>query len=255
MGRVTIGLSLAILLAAVCSVTVSSVTVSSVIGGEQDIGREQATPSGKSGDDQTTKPAASKPADGKSSASAQKSARSKGKKIPGFTGEREAAAMTFVRTNHPELAELLDQLKTNDPDHYQRAIRDLFKSSERLAQLEERNPQRYPLELSMWKVDSRILVLLARLTMSPEPAVEDQLRQAVAEQFQLRKQLLAAEQQRVEQHLAELKADLDDLEQHEQEHIEQRMAKLLSQASRSQAKVKRSSPGKRVGNDQKADRE
>ncbi|HEY5314586.1 MAG TPA: hypothetical protein VIK18_18785 [Pirellulales bacterium] len=210
-----------ILLAAVCSVT----------------GREQDSPPGKSPESKTA-------------AGAQKPARGKGKKLPGFTGEREAAAMTFVRTNHPELAELLEQLKSSDPGQYQRAIRDLFKSSERLAQLEERQPQRYPLELGLWKVNSRIQVLLARLTMSPEPAVEDQLRQAVAEQIDLRKQLLAVEQQRMEQRLAELKADRDDLEQHEQERIEQRMVKLLSEASRSRPLVKRKSQGKRATNDQ-----
>lgn len=231
--RVTIWLSLAILLAAVCSVT----------------GREKDSPAGKSSEGKA------KTTDGKSSAGGQKSTRAKGKKIPGFTGEREAAAMTFVRTNHPELAELLDQLKSSDPGQYQRAIRDLFKSSERLAQLEERNPQRYPLELSMWKVNSRIQVLLARLTMSSDPAVEDQLRQAVAEQLELRKQLLTSEQQRLAQRLAELKADLDDLEQHEQERIEQRMTKLLSEASRSRPLVKHGANGKRGTSEAKADRE
>ena len=60
------------------------------------------------------------------------------KRVSGFTEEREAAAMTFVRMNHPELASLLDQLKLNDVAEYQRAIRELFHSSEKLAQLQER---------------------------------------------------------------------------------------------------------------------
>ena len=64
---------------------------------------------------------------------------------------REAAAMTFVRMNHPELATLLDQLKLNDLPEYQRAIRELFHSSEKLAQLQERNPKRYPWN---WKLGS-----------------------------------------------------------------------------------------------------
>jgi hypothetical protein len=240
--RVTIWLPLAIVLVAVCSVT----------------GREKESPVAKSGGDATTssdRKADAKSTDAKPGASAQKPARAKGKKIPGFTGEREAAAMTFVRTNHPELAELLEQLKTSDPSQYQRAIRDLFKSSERLAQVEERNPQRYPLELSMWKVNSRIQVLVARLTMSPEPAVEDQLRQALAEQLDLRKQLLVGDQQRLEQRLAELKIERDDLEQHAQQRIEQRVNKLLSEASKSRPLVKRNGQGKRVTSEAKTDRE
>ncbi|HEX3872071.1 MAG TPA: hypothetical protein VHV77_16620, partial [Pirellulales bacterium] len=49
--------------------------------------------------------------DKKNEAASKKSSKGKTKNISGFTKEREAAALTFVRTHHAELAELLEQLK------------------------------------------------------------------------------------------------------------------------------------------------
>src|SRR5690242_13764878 len=62
------------------------------------------------------------------------------------TPEREAAVLTFVQRNHAELADLLAALKTNDPQQYERAIRDIFRTTERLAQIQERDPLQYELE-------------------------------------------------------------------------------------------------------------
>jgi hypothetical protein len=160
------------------------------------------------------------------------------KRVSGFTEEREAAAMTFVRMNHPELAALLDQLKLNDVSEYQRAIRELFHSSEKLAQLQERNPKRYPMELEAWKLNSRIRLLVARLTMSPDPKIEDELRQALVQQVGQRKAALNDERERLESRMAELKEQLKKLDEQQTNSVEQRMAKLLSDASRSRSELK-----------------
>ncbi len=160
------------------------------------------------------------------------------KRVAGFTEEREAAAMTFVRMNHPELATLLDQLKVNDLAEYQRAIRELFHSSEKLAQIQERNPKRYPMELEAWKLNSRIRLLVARLTMSPDPKIEDELRQSLVQQLGLRKAALNDERERLEGRVAELKEQLKKLDQEQTNSVEQRMAKLLSDASRSRSELK-----------------
>ena len=68
------------------------------------------------------------------------------------TPEREAAARTFVSRHHPELVALLDHLQTSEPKQYQRAVRELFRASERLAQFREQDEGRYALELETWKV-------------------------------------------------------------------------------------------------------
>jgi hypothetical protein len=165
------------------------------------------------------------------------------KRVAGFTEEREAAAMTFVRMNHPELAALLDQLKLNDVSEYQRAIRELFHSSEKLAQLQERNPKRYPMELEAWKLNSRIRLLVARLTMSPDPKIEDELRQALVQQVGLRKATLEDDRERLQHRVAELNEQLKKLDEQQNASVEQRMAKLLSDASRSHSELKASHEG------------
>src|SRR5438132_8650434 len=69
-------------------------------------------------------------------------------KLPTFTPEREAAALTFVRQHHSELADLLSELKTSNEAEYQRAIAELFRKSEQLADTQARDPRRYELELA-----------------------------------------------------------------------------------------------------------
>ncbi len=138
---------------------------------------------------------------------------------------------------------MLDQLKLNDVAEYQRAIRELFHSSEKLAQVQERNPKRYPMELEAWKLNSRIRLLVARLTMSPDPKVEDELRQALVQQIGQRKASLTEERERLESRIVELKEQLDKLDQQQTKSVEQRMARLLSEASRSHSEIKAAHEG------------
>ncbi len=85
-----------------------------------------------------------------------------------ITPEREAAVNTFVSLHHAELESLLKKLKTSNPKQYDKAVRELYLTSERLAQLHESEPQRYELELQAWQVQSRVQLLTAKITMSPD---------------------------------------------------------------------------------------
>ncbi|HWA98959.1 MAG TPA: hypothetical protein VG713_10725 [Pirellulales bacterium] len=163
----------------------------------------------------------------------KKNGGKKTRHVSGFTEEREAAALTFVRTHYPELAELIEQLKDANPVEYQRAIRDLFLSSERLAQIEERNPARYELELQDWKLSSRIQVLVARLSMKSSEVVEQELRQTLAEQTDVREQLLMADVDRARAKLNEAEGHLSEFRSRRESIVEERLAKLLEQARES----------------------
>jgi hypothetical protein len=171
----------------------------------------------------------------------KKSSKTKGRFLAGFTKEREAAALTFVRSHHPELADLLAQLKAANVTEYQRAIRDLFLSSEHLAQIEERNPQRYDLELQNWRVNSRIQLLVARMTMQPSPALESELRQVLAERIEVREQLLEFEHERAQSRLAETNARLEEFRKDRSTLVDTWLEELLEQA-RSTASVEKQTP-------------
>src|SRR5437667_2174995 len=118
---------------------------------------------------------ASAPAAG--SASPRKEAKAKPSIL--VTPEREAAVLTFVQRNHAELADLLAALKTNEPEQYERAIRDIFRTTERLAQIQERDPLQYELEIAAWTSQSRVELLAAKLKMGPSDDLIKQLREAL----------------------------------------------------------------------------
>lgn len=157
---------------------------------------------------------------------------------PAFTHEREAAALTFVGAHHPELVDLLGTLKKSNKAEYQRAIRELFRQSERLASIQEKNPRRYDFELQDWKLNSRIQMLVARLTMSHDPAVEDKLRALVLEQMELRKQQLLEDRQRLAARLAEADEQLASMDREQSERVEKRLRELLGGAKKPKSKPK-----------------
>ncbi|MBL8826381.1 MAG: hypothetical protein JNM18_05310 [Planctomycetaceae bacterium] len=128
--------------------------------------------------------------------------------LPAFTAEREAAAITFVKMHHGELADLLARLKQHNRPEYEQAIRELFRTSERLAQWQEKNPHKYETELKTWQLGSRIQVLTAKLAMNADPVLKQELRDALQEQQQLRRSQLQTERERTAARLAELDREL-----------------------------------------------
>src|SRR5437773_7696567 len=106
------------------------------------------------------------------------------------TPEREAAVMTFVQRNHAELAELLGYLKTNQPEEYERAIKEIFRTTERLDQVQDRDPLQYELEVAAWTAQSHVQLLAARLKMGSSDELLKQLREALKTQNETKLSLL-----------------------------------------------------------------
>lgn len=154
----------------------------------------------------------------------------KAKPMPGVTPEREAAVRTFLRQHHPELADLLLYLQTSQPHEYQRAVRDLFRASERLAQIQERDYDRYELELKLWKTSSRIQLLAARLSMNDSDDLRAQLRAALSEQIDLRAALLRRERDRFAGKVSRIDEQLNKLMDARHQEIERQMKVLTKSA-------------------------
>jgi hypothetical protein len=137
-----------------------------------------------------------------------------------ITPEREAAAMTFVRQHHAELSELLIYLKESAPREYERAVRDLFRASERLAQIQERDSAAYELELNLWKARSRAQLISARLQMADDPQLRDELRAALTDEYDLRVRVLKNDRERLADRLRNLDEQIGRLEARRAEFIE-----------------------------------
>jgi hypothetical protein len=135
-----------------------------------------------------------------------------------MTPGREAAALTFAQLHHPELEKLLVHLQKSNPAEYRRAVRKLYLDSERLARVAERSPERYELELEAWKLDSRIRLHVARMSMSSgRGELDEQLRTLLQDRVDLRLRLLHFERERAESRLSKLTESIDEIERDPEE--------------------------------------
>lgn len=161
-----------------------------------------------------------------------------------ITPEREAAVTTFVDRNHPELAALLAHLKTKQPKEYERAVRDLFRVTEKLAMVNERDSRQYDLELKVWKAQSRAQLLVARLKMTdPESAdreeLTNQLREILSEQMLARLEILRFERERVAGRLDKLNEDISRLERDRDSVVEGHLKSLTSAGAKAKQPEKK----------------
>jgi hypothetical protein len=140
--------------------------------------------------------------------------------------EREAAVLTFVKRNHAELAQLLAHLKENQPKEYERAIRELFRVTDRLTQIHDRDKAHYELELQVWKTQSRIQLITARLQMGESDDLRAQLKELLGEQIDNRAALLKHEREKVVTRLNRIDSDLDKLHNDRQTMIDKQYQTL-----------------------------
>jgi len=150
-----------------------------------------------------------------------------------LTPDREAAAMAFVRRHHPELADLLSTLKKTDARQYQRAINALSAAGRHLEELRQRSVERYERELREWKLRSRIQLLVAQIRMAPDKvALQQALRQALADQLELRQARLTEERERLADRLEKLDDQLDQLKKDRGAVVDKQMEMLLRTGKR-----------------------
>jgi hypothetical protein len=134
-----------------------------------------------------------------------------GEPLPRFTGEREAAALHFVRKHCPDLLPLLEDLKKNSRATYELQIRQTFQVTELLADIQDDDPKRYELELKTWITENKAFALVAK-----HAVLKDDERRAAEEQLHaLSKELVGLELQSMEHRVEVLRAELsvakDDL--------------------------------------------
>lgn len=201
-------------------------------------------PSAKPSSENQSKPGQVKP-DVKPGSKPDAAKKPAGKNVD-VTPERELAALDFAGLHHPELVKLIAPLKTSNPKEYQHAIRELFRTSERLLLIKSKDPARHDLELEAWKVQSHIRLLTARLTMASDPALEADLRAALKRRAENQLKLLQNEQTTLQTRLDQVKQHIERAaKQSEDQFVQQEYDRLMKKTGRDKssaaAKVK---PGK-----------
>jgi hypothetical protein len=164
------------------------------------------------------------------------------------TPERESAVMTFIERNHPALKDVLASLKTSRPKEYEKAIRDIYLTSERLASIKERDSKLYDLELRNWTLRSQIQLLTAQMVMAGRDEIRAELRKLLNEQMDVRGEILRLEQERVKERLSRIESDLVKMKSDREQHVEKQLDQLMRSAQQSRPKAKLTAkPEKRPG--------
>ena len=138
----------------------------------------------------------------------------------------EPSVLTFVHEHHPELERVLAYLRENNAAEYERAIGDLSKTVNRFRVFKDRDPKRYELEIRHWQVGSRAELIAARHQMEPRDEYKAQIRELLAEQIELKRELLTMERDRAAERLRKLDEQLVDLNQSREGTLERRRQSL-----------------------------
>jgi hypothetical protein len=173
----------------------------------------------------------------------------KGKNRPplAITPEREAAALTFVERNHAELSALLAHLKSNQPKQYEQAVKEIYRVTERLAGIQERDPLLYELEVKHWTAQSHVQLLAARLKMEQTDEHRQQLREALSAQIAARLDVLKHQHEQAAERLAKMEKDIAQLEENRERTIERQLDVLTKPSTKTAAKQPGAKPiGKRA---------
>lgn len=150
---------------------------------------------------------------------------------PPVSPEQEPVALEFAREHHRELTGLLEQLKRTNPQRYENAIADLFRTSERLSRLQERVPERYESELKIWKLNSRLRLLAARASSTGESdEIRQEMKQLILERNRIRAAQLEADRERLEARLERMSEMIGRLRNESEQVAERDLERLLRAA-------------------------
>jgi hypothetical protein len=146
-----------------------------------------------------------------------------------FTPERETAALEFVAKHHAELGRLLTRLKELNREDYERAVRELFATRERLAAVERTDERQYPWALELWQVESQIKLLAARhaYAAKPDPATEAELKQLLYRQVDLQRQIIEHNRDRALESIKGMNDNIKLLQDKRDEFVERRLQGLI----------------------------
>lgn len=143
------------------------------------------------------------------------------------TPEREAAALTFAKRHHAELHELLVQLKDMDAQGYEKAIRELFRTSERLAKLKSIRQDRYEVDLAIWKIDSRVRLMAVQSRGGMPETVRAEMKKLLLEKNRLRIEQMKADRDRLVTRLEKMNQTIEQSKENSEDLADREIERLL----------------------------
>ena len=164
-----------------------------------------------------------------------------------LTPEQQASTLGFVALNHPDLIPVLNHLRNTNRPEYDKGLAQIYLANERLGKLSKEDAERHDLELRMWVVNSRITLLAAKMTVGVSPAVNEELKQLVREELDVKSELLNLDYKRDLARLEKLKNEIARLKNARDKAVDARVAELKKEISRTKQrpldKIAPPSPG------------
>lgn len=161
-----------------------------------------------------------------------------------FSLEREEAVNSFVEEHHPELATLLGHLKKNREKQYEKAVKELYNTSTKLASLKKSDADLYDLELKAWKLKSRIQLLSARLIMSSDEELKTDLKTALADQLDIRHEIMRHQRELLRERLKRMDREMTEYELRRETAVERQFEIISNEAKAKTGKRTKDSPSK-----------
>lgn len=155
--------------------------------------------------------------------------------------QQQVLVLQMVDQHLPQLKTVLDYLRENSPQEYERAMRDLSRQMRRLETSRRRGEHFYDNELQVIKLETAIDLAAAKLRLRDEPELRQQLRRDIRQLQQLRverlmfeRQTLAQRLKRTTEQLAAVEQRLEKAQQSLDANAEQSFQTLLRKAGRSE---------------------
>ena len=152
--------------------------------------------------------------------------------------DEEAAALKFAKEHHPELAKLLGPMKSTRPKEYQKAVRELYRTADRLTRMETRAPERYAIEIEIWKTESRLRLIAVRTAMVDDDERREQIEKLVTDRNALKIKLYEFERDEAKSRISQLDKQIEMLKTQESNAVRKEVDRLVNSAKSSASRVK-----------------
>lgn len=131
----------------------------------------------------------------------------------------EATVLELVQDELPQLESVLKRLKSDAPNEYAKAIKELGRSARRLNGIRARDEELYRLELNLFRARTGLSLLVARLKIRDDTKDREALHEAVRELRQAEIAKSQYEVSSIESRIARMQTQLASA----QEFLEQRV--------------------------------
>lgn len=158
---------------------------------------------------------------------------------------QEESILAFVSKHDAPLHGLLGNLRASRPQDYQKALTDLNRVTERLAQVKKNRPHIYELEVKRWQAQSKVQMLAAHLATKPDPEIRTKLKQAIEERADLELQVLRADRLAAEKRLKQLDEQIALAESSMQNRVQLQFDRALAVSRKARAGKNSDVPKKR----------